>query len=150
MAQCAYVLNQVEGSDMQTVEEFMQNYFAEQTGLDSAAIARSDSFRKRFFTSEFVTEVGRSIAEDKVYEKSNPSKVESIEAAGSSAKVVALETRAGSSKRRIYYLKALNDGWKIDRKGMECVHCFGSGIFDGEVCSRCYGEGWAFYGASDR
>jgi hypothetical protein len=135
---------------MQTVEEFMQKYFAEQTDLDRAAIARSVSFRERFFTAEFVAEVGRSIEQDKVYEKTNPSKVESIEVADSAAKVVALETRVGSSQRRIYYLKASNDGWQIDRKGMECFNCDGSGIYDGKVCFRCNGEGWALYGASDR
>lgn len=135
---------------MQTIKEFMRKYFAEQANIDCAAIAGSVLFRERFFTAELVTKIGESIEQDKVYEKINPSKVESIEVTDSTAKVVASETRGGSSQRRIYYLKASNSSWQIDRKGIECFHCDGSGIYDEKVCSRCNGEGWRLFGTSDR
>jgi len=135
---------------MEVIKEFMRKYFADQNDLDRAAIAKAATFRKRFFTAEFVAEVDRGIAEDEMYEKANPSKIESIQAAGGCAKVVAIETRVGSSQRRIYYLQSSNGSWQIDRKGIECFNCDGSGNYDGQVCSSCNGEGWRFFGASDR
>lgn len=135
---------------METVEAFMQEYFAGKAELDRASVARGASFRERCFTPEFLALVSVRTKEDLAYELAHPLMLEEIELVGNDAVVKALWPCAGGVNRGIFYLKKTSVGWQIDRKGVECHNCKGVGIEGLAPCKYCDGNGWGFYGASAR
>ena len=135
---------------METVNEFMQKFFAERSELMRAAEARSVSFRERYFTEKYLAVQNREYDRNYIYGRIVPFVVLKVEIKSNSVTVITAEPLGNKSERRIYHLKTTNIGWQIDRKGWECYRCKGEEVENGETCSTCDGVGWKYYTESEK
>lgn len=139
---------------MQTIEKFMQSYFAERAELHRAQREVWDAFCADFFTHDYLTGLRESVDENVAYETSHPAVVISSKTRKGVTKVTTSEPQLNGHGRWRYYLRDTGAGWQIDRKGAECSSCSGTGdttvlLAMGQIggtcgCSVCGGLGWVY------
>ena len=130
---------------METIEEFMQKYFAERKELMCRWLESGAFFLREFFTKDYLLAHDTIWSQDLEQEKTQ-TPVVLIHADANSAKVIAYEHGYNSQKQRYqYHLIATEAGWQINQKGAECFACNGSGWTN---CESCGGLGW-IYGYHD-
>ena len=140
----------------QPIEEFMQSYFAERAELHRAHRVVWDDFIENIFTADYLAALRESMRDDWSYEKQNPAVVLGIKvkARRRLAVVTTSEPEGCEQVHYRYYLLATEAGWRIDRKGMKCLYCDGTGYRElllamGQVggtggCPTCRGLGWRY------
>lgn len=132
---------------MQTIYEFMRNYFAESNTLNCTQEQGSEDYRSRFYSIEYLNEQCRDWEESAAYRKEYPPLVLSAEHHGISAVVITSEPEGVGRQYRRYHLSKIWGDWRIQRKGWICMFCNGTGQENQEVCSCCVGVGWRYYDA---
>ncbi len=139
---------------MQTIEEFMQSYFAERAELYRAHRVAWDAFQEIFFTADYLIILRDSWDEDWAYERENPAVVLSIRIRKKTTVAITSEPELREHVHYRYYLRITEGCWQIDRKGKKCSFCDGTGYqrallamkqVDGmDGCSFCKGLGWVY------
>lgn len=131
---------------MQTVEEFMREYFEAYSKLVSTQNKIAQKFQEKFFGNIYFTMKQKEYELNYTYRKIFSPEILIIEAEDDSAKVIVSESFGYYPERRRYDLLATDNGWRIYRNGSECFSCKGEGESYGEVCDYCNGEKWRFSG----
>ena len=135
---------------MQTVYEFMLEYFDERYARLHAFGASRKNFVERWFTAEYLARECRFWETNLAFERKHPPAVLEIEELEEAAKVMTTEPLAGELYRYTYHLKKTSIGWQIDRRARECYRCKGKGIESGVACYYCKGTGWKYHGETKR
>lgn len=132
--------------EAQPVIKFMRQYFAERASLETAADERSAAFRKRCFTTDYLTEQKRDWDEVRNFADQNPATVVEVTLSDNEANVVTSEPEGESIEAKIYHLRRAGEGWQIDGKGRKCYMCEGTGrsFKEGKSCGECNGSGWRY------
>lgn len=133
-------------STEQTVEEFMRNFFARRAGNMRAWITKGAPFRAKYFTASYLARYQNESDKHWVSRSRGNEVIQSIRVILQSAEVVTIQPghRADIVMRRHYLLQATEDSWQIERTGIECHLCGGTGQKDGGACRSCSGTGWRY------
>lgn len=154
---------------MLEIEGFILNYLIGKTEQFLEWEAYCAPFHKKYFTTDQLIRHRQSIDHERLrknlirYQQAKNMSglaaivkfqpvVVSIDIHGKSAVVVTSEQGVWESEFKChrYHLLSTEAGWRIDRKGVECPICNGSGKdqIGKHRCSYCKGIGWKYYGAS--
>ena len=123
---------------MQSVEEFMRQFFEAQIAQEKREIASRARFLRRFYTDD------RYLGDRPFRLQSLQSqKVLSISSSDRNAEVVTRRKLPGEPEYTYdtrYRLQASSDGWRICGIDLQCCPCEGEpGKYN---CPRCHGTGW--------
>jgi hypothetical protein len=127
---------------MQTVEEFLAEYFEVRTELIREAHRRWEPYARRFFVSRYDPwGYGQSEAENAREE------VLGVTFSPDAAEVVTSGPLPRPVRTR-YKIRAEDGSWRIAGIELECGRCRGTGKSkDGKGdCRRCDGRGWVILG----
>jgi hypothetical protein len=118
---------------MQTVQEFMSEFFRERTAEIRKELKRRAVSRRKFYSDACLWD-SRSDA----VERSESERIEHIWESNAEARVVTHER--GLLPRLCYHLKKNGERWLIHYVSTECPNCRGKlGITS---CFACMGKGW--------
>lgn len=137
---------------MQPIEEFMQRYFARRTELFLAWDSNCAPFRAKHFSGDYLAKFRKLWDAEQAHKRENPPVVLHVEICQQSAEVITSEFGQWDTKaiRHRYHLQFTEAGWRIDRKGVECFVCKGTGRKYENSCSYCNETGWRYTGPSGR
>lgn len=135
---------------MQSIEEFMQSYFAEWTTLNHAQEINSGTFRANFFSADYLYKLRDEWNEHAVYRREHPPIILSIENHGNTAEVIASQPSWYQHEHRRYHLRNTEIGRKIERKASRCSFCANITLHGQKSCFYCDDVKWLYYGTSKR
>jgi hypothetical protein len=127
---------------MQSVEQFLYDYFRNRTELLRQSCGGWKSHTQRFFTPAYQPYDRHQAVAD-----SEAESIVSVSSADDSAEVITTGVAGGRWRFR-YHLSVVADQWRISIMEMECGICRGSGkAKDGKSdCRLCKGAGWKLVG----
>lgn len=127
---------------MQTVEDFLHDYFRNRTDLLRESCAGWESHTQQFFAPVY-----QPYDRKKTVADSEAESIISVSSADGSVEAITTGFAGGRWRFR-YRLSAVNDQWRITSMEMECGICHGSGkAKDGKSdCRLCKGAGWKLVG----
>lgn len=135
---------------MPAIEEVMHNYFSERIELNHVQQSIGESFRKKYFSAEYLADMHKEWDRGWEYTGKHPAVILSVEDCGEFAVVITLEPEGDEQQYRCYNLNKTGDGWNIARKGRRCFFCEGTGRNDEGHCLYCKGKGWRLNGPLQR
>jgi hypothetical protein len=122
-------------NNMQSVEDFMNEYFRERTVEIEREIQRKSSFRKRFLAEDCIWDSNKGHADVSRSE-------EIVRVWYSNAKAYVITTRpAGLFSKLRYHLQPNGESWLI-----RCVEVRCAPACAGPACKACGGTGWTGIG----
>jgi hypothetical protein len=125
---------------MQSIEDFMQEFFAAKLETNRAWVEHWASFDERYYHPDWIErrERGFLLA-------SPPETVESVIRSDTSAQVITTGYRFRERQyRQRYHLVAAEEAWQIRRVEIDCVICQATGKNRAGTapCRVCKGKGW--------
>jgi hypothetical protein len=126
---------------MQSVEEFMREYFQERTDMTRAEIVRRQPFCRRLYAPNCFWDSRRNaIAE------SESERILSVSTSEAAAVVITIGMyqRPGLPSRVRYHLNIHDGRWPIEEAEFDCSFCHGVENFIKD-CQLCKGRGWISY-----
>ena len=118
---------------MQSVEEFMREYFnARSTEI------KNEIYRRSIFRSKYFCDKCRWDSRHCAVERSDSEIIENVSKSGAETRII---TRDISPFPRLcYHLINAGERWVIKNVDVECVNCFGT--VGNTACIVCLGNGW--------
>jgi hypothetical protein len=126
---------------MESAQEFVERYLAEQAVAEQAGHRWSEAMYERFYSAEYQTYfVDAHVRRQKNLETFSRAEI-------SDGKVIVITTRLRFRRehRRRYLLRSVNSQWEIYGAEDECFACRGTGRKDEKACTFCEGVGWKDY-----
>jgi|ERR1017187_4292968 hypothetical protein len=123
---------------MQSVEEFMQNFFRERTDMRQAYLACSEPFHAKFYTGNSIQNKQRGLIE-----KIEPEQTMSVVPSGDLMEVITTGLSVGNKRWHFrYLLQPASESWLIRRREVECGLCQAFDKGGAPFCPACKGTGW--------
>jgi hypothetical protein len=125
---------------MQSVEDFMQEFFAEKAKMNRAWVEHWSPFDQRYYSPDWIERRERGFLLS-----SPPETIENVARSGSSVEVITSGYQFRKTQhRRRYHLVATGEGWQIRGLDFECgiCHATGKSEVDTAPCRLCNGRGW--------
>jgi hypothetical protein len=124
---------------MQTIEEFMLEFFRARIANEEREIASRAPFRQKYFTNDC-----KKDSRAGALEKFQSEEVVSVSESDSEVAVITtfkspFHKPGDQTHRERYLLKVTGDGWLIWKVELECPICHGQGDVN---CVCCKGEHW--------
>ena len=123
---------------MQSVEEFMQQFFEARIAQEKREQANLARFLRRYYSDDWY--LGSRVAKLKSHQSE---KVLSISSADTKAEVITSRELPGEPECKYetrYRLHAGSDRWQICGVDLQCCHCDGKPRESD--CPKCHGTGW--------
>ncbi len=125
---------------MQSLEDFMREFFRERTATYQKELEILAPFRRRFYTED-CRRANRASKLMEVMEESKSEEIVRVSGCETAGEAITVQTsRTGESHRQRYHLQAEGGRWLIQEIEAECFSCRGEN--GNRDCSDCKGTGW--------
>lgn len=124
---------------MQSIEDFMREFFCAHIADEKRISAGGEAFRQKFFTTDYQSKYRAGTVEMLQSEE-----IVRVSASELEAVVIIVFTQplapVGSQRQLSrYHLQLVNGGWLIEDVESECLFCRGR---DDQTCGFCHGKHW--------